>query len=165
MPLAGNMMTVGTRQIVMGCPNIETKLNTPNAQNSVTANDAPRSGQQWAISSVAFKFPNAQHNNFNAIANLELEFTFAITLVVNGVQVASQEFLENSRAVNEGSKEFKMHILGSLEPFAPAIVFPGQSLIVEYAVGMNTLTANIASGQGGLVVVTYDLMRSIHGAN
>lgn len=106
--------------------------------NTVQVNTAPRAGQQWNISNVFFQFPEAIKEEKSGLASefVPLEYEFDISMLIGGVVVAEQKFIELGVVKPEVS--FPSPIVGSLEPFAPAIVYPGQSIEITYRVSVSS---------------------------
>lgn len=151
---------IGPKTARLSCPSIDTfGVNKFVGSNSVALNDAPRAGQAWEIQSVYYSFPEASRNNKNLFTGLKLQFTFSIALILAGVEIASQEYLENQNS-NEPKEEEKipMHILGSLEPRSPAMLFAGMGLAFNYIIGKNASGVTGSESGPGFIVVTYDLI-------
>lgn len=150
--------TVGPKTTRLQCNNVEAIAGKFATANTVSATDAPRAGQAWDIQSAYFRFPGAKHNNENVLTGLKLQFTFNIAMSISGVEVASQEFLEAARSNEPEVEETPMHILGSLEPIGPAIVYAGMGLEFKYIVGKNVTGSTFIESGAGFVVVTYNLL-------
>jgi hypothetical protein len=152
---------IGPKTARLVCPNIEA-FGPKNfvGQNSVTLNDAPRAGQAWDISSVYYSFPGAQRNNTNLFTGLKLQFNFNLSLVLAGVEVASQLYTESQNS-NEPAEETEipMHVLGSLEPRQSAVLYAGMGLVFNYSVSKNAAGTTFIQSGNGFLVITYDLLR------
>lgn len=153
--------TIGPKTARLSCPNIEAfGPNKLVARNSVTLNDAPRAGQAWELSSLYYSFPGAKRNNTNILTGLKLQFSFNLSLVLGGVEIASQQYLESQNA-NEPKEEenIEMHVLGSLEPRAPAVLYAGMGLTLNYSVSKNAVSTTAIESGDGFLVITYNLVR------
>lgn len=152
------MRTYGPKTIQITAPNIGTGVNKNVVRNVVTANDAPRAGQQWNIDSVYFNFSEAQKTNENVLAGLPLEQKFIISMSLGGVTVATQEIIERGKTDTPEVVESAIPALGALEPITPAILYPGMNLGIEYRVSKNLGPGGNLSSGVGLIVITYHLI-------
>lgn len=164
MPVSGEREIIGPKTVTLPCPNVEAFFNTFVGQRLLTVNTAPRAGQDWEILSATFRFPEAKRNNVYVLPGVRVTFTFVISMLVGGVVVAEQEFIETQNTDEPKEEpEIPMHILGSLEPFAPPIVYPGQSLDFQYLISKNVAGALFAQSGPGLITVQYNLVRHKRG--
>lgn len=145
----------GPKTIQLAAPNIEALFPKVEAEKELVVNTAPRAGQSWNIENVFFTFPGAEKNPDETTSG-PTEFEFEIKMFIGGLEVASQKFLEaGQRGPSEGKTPF--HVLGSLEPFAGATVYPGQDIRFLYRIEKNGTKDAMVTGFNAKIVVNYSL--------
>lgn len=169
MPISGERTVIGPKTLQLSAPQASAFGTHLTGSQSLTVNTGPRAGQAWEVLSASYLFPGAKRNNVGLFIGKQLIFNWSIGMTANGVLVAEQQFTESEPAVAEGEeKEIPLHFLGSLEPFSPAVVFPGSSLEFFYSVSKNFtgITAISTGGEPpvpGEIVVSYNLIRYARG--
>jgi hypothetical protein len=145
------MLQTASKSIYTSLPSIKNKIPSHTASNEKQINDAPRAGQHWQIQSVFFNFPKAEKTEAIIIVGGEAEFI--IQLLIGGLIVAEQKFLETAPATASSTP---MRLVGSLEPFVPAIVNPGQDVTIAYSLVSYAVDLTIETGSG-ITVLNYVL--------
>lgn len=145
---------IGPKTIELACPKLENGFPKIEGQREVQVNTGPRAKQAWRIENVYFNFPNAEKLAGGAVVQVQ-EFEFEISMFIGGVEVAKQKFLETAKLGEEASP---MHLVGSLEPFSSAIVYPGQDVRFVYRLKKDTTSAFQSTGEGAQIVMNYSLV-------
>lgn len=160
-PQAGDLAVAGPQEIQLACPVIEANyLAKKRLRESklLTVDTAPRAGQKWQIQSAYYNFPHATKFDGSVFTGKKLEYTFGIRMLIDGVEVAQQRLLESALSNEPEEETTPLNALGSLEPFAPAILHAGGSLAFEYYIEISATSApTINTGEGAFIVVTYNL--------
>jgi len=137
------------RQIQLTAPSIQAVFPKLFTERLLQIDTAPRAGQSWTIGNVYFRFPEAVKQQEASVGNGE-EFEFEIRMFIGGVEVASQKFIEFVPFSEKEESPF--HIQGSLEPYAGAIVYPGQDVHFTYSVQKSGTKGAMISGLGNIVL-------------
>lgn len=148
-------MERGPKTIVLTAPNIKSKPGEGFREQILAVNDSPRAGQEWHIGNVFFNFPLASRSLTQNLSGEVVTYGFHIRLLIGGVVVAEQAFLESQTKPGEGQQQFIA--VGSLEPFIPAIVHAGQNVEIEYTMGSNNPAFGMFSTGQGSIVINYNL--------
>jgi len=127
-------------------------------------NDAPRAKQTWMIGNVFFNFPHATKSPEKGVPeNRYLICEFEISMLIGGVEVASQKFIELTGKESATPAFEKFHAVGSLEPYQPAVVYPGQD--VRFIITLKKQFENegptdegrFSLGEPGTITMNYTL--------
>lgn len=143
----------GPLSLQIAVPNLVTPALKFETFREFLVNTAPKAGQHWAIENVYFSFPLA-FKAVEAAVSESVEFELEIAMFIGSLEVASQKFLELGQ---RGEAEGAFHAQGSLEPFIPATVFPGQAINFKIRVATNNTLSSMGTGQGGKMIMSYSL--------
>lgn len=161
------MHHIGPKTIIQALPSITTpevgnersgNVFSYGVSNNVILNDAPRSGQSWNLESIYFSFPQATQLKPWEFSTTEFSVQFFINLKIGSRTVAEQIF-----KFGETKEGQRLNPVGNLEAFSPNVVYPAESIAIEYKLQMiiglgfeiNPTKIKHTTGEGAQAIISY----------